>query len=217
MSLTLYIGNKNYSSWSLRPWLAMRMADIPFREVIIPLDRPETADSIAKISPNGRVPCLHSPDGVISESLAILEYLAEILPSAGLWPGDRAARACARAVASEMHSGFTALRTECPMNLRRGGRTKSVSADAQNDIARIEALWQDCRTRFGPGGAFLFGAFSNADAMFAPVVARIIGYGISVGSEAQAYCETIWHLPAMQEWRQAGIEEEWEISASDNA
>ena len=173
--LHLVIGNKNYSSWSLRPWIAMTMAGIPFRETVILLDTPETAAQIAEHSKAGRVPVLHHGRTIIWESMAILEYMAELFPEKHLWPKATAARALARSVANEMHAGFTALRSACPMNLRRAKKQVAMNDGVARDVARIESLWRECHQRHGKGEPFLFGKFSIADAMYAPVVTRLAG------------------------------------------
>jgi glutathione S-transferase len=209
MSLTLVIGNKNYSSWSMRPWLALRASNIPFEEVFIPLytDNPADKARILSFSRAGKVPALVDGDITVWDSLAIIEYLAERFPDAKLWPADRAMRAHARSISAEMHSGFMALRNECGMNLHRPVGPVSLSADAKANIARVEEIWRDCRQRYGKGGPFLFGAFGGADAMYAPVVHRFRTYAIEVGAEASAYMETMMALPAFREWTEAGLAE----------
>lgn len=207
----LVIGNKNYSSWSLRPWLAMRVAGIPFTEEVVPLDRPGTKKALLAHSPAGRVPVLRHGKITVWESLAILEYLAESFPDAGLWPKTRAARAMARSVSNEMHAGFGALRSACPMNMRRPRAALALSDQVKADAARIEAVWRDCRAGFGRGGKFLFGRFSNADAMYAPVVNRFDVYDIPVSRESRAYMEAVMALPAWAEWKAAGEAEPWVI------
>ncbi|ALG70147.1 glutathione S-transferase [Azospirillum thiophilum] len=211
--MTLVMGNKAYSSWSLRPWLAMKQAGLPFAETVIPLRQPDTAARIAAHSPSGRVPCLLDGDLVLWDSLAICEYVAELAPGAGLWPADRAARAVARAVSAEMHSGFVSLRTTMSMDLRRDRKGEGMTEATAADIARIEALWADARTRFGgpAGGPFLFGAFTIADAMFAPVVTRLETYGVAVSPETRAYMDAVLALPAMREWTAAAKAEPWEL------
>ncbi|WP_315775254.1 MULTISPECIES: glutathione S-transferase family protein [unclassified Bradyrhizobium] len=213
MTLKLVIGNKNYSSWSMRPWLALRGCDIAFEEIVIPLYTDDPADKarILKHSPAGKVPILI--DGAISvwDSLAIIEYLAERFPQAGLWPADAAARAHARSVCAEMHSGFPALRNECPMNLHREVRPVELSADAKANIARIEDIWRDCRARYGNGGPFLFGRFGAADAMFAPVVTRFHSFAIPVAAETRAYMDTMMAMPEFAAWVKDGLAESWII------
>ena len=209
MALTLVIGNKNYSSWSFRPWIAMKAAGIPFEEVLIPLNASDFKERLLKLSGTGKVPVLIDGDARVWESLAILEYLAERFPDAGLWPADTQARAHARAIAAEMHAGFGALRTECPMCLWRPAMRRDLSPDTQANVQRIDAMWADCRARFGAGGPFLFGRFSAADAMYAPVVARFVTYAISVGAASQAYTNAVTALPAYVEWKAAGVQETW--------
>jgi glutathione S-transferase len=209
VSLRLIIGNKNYSSWSLRPWLAMTVAGIPFEEEVVPLHTPEFAARVLPLSPTGRVPVLIDGDTVVWESLAILEYLNDAFPRAQLWPEGTPARAHARALAHEMHAGFAPLRRACPMNLWRPVTTPELPADVQANVARIDAMWSDCRARFGSGGPFLFGAFSAADAMYAPVVSRLRSYGIGVGPLARAYMDAILALPAWRAWHSAAVKEPW--------
>ena len=218
MTLTLVIGNKNYSSWSMRPWLALRANNIPFEEVFIPLytDTPADKQRILSFSRAGKVPALIDGDITVWDSLAIIEYLAERFPEAKLWPEDRAMRAHARSISAEMHSGFMALRNECGMNLHRPVGAVALSADAKANIARVEEVWRDCRQRYARSGPFLFGAFTGADAMFAPVVHRLRTYAIDVGAEAKAYMETMMALPAFREWTEAGLAETIRIEKFEN-
>jgi glutathione S-transferase len=209
MALTLLIGNKNYSSWSFRPWFAMKVAGIAFDEQVISLDAPDFKARVGHISGSGKVPALADGAVKVWESLAILDYLAERFPQAGLWPADRAARAQARAIAAEMHAGFTALRNECAMNMWRPVMARELTPQALADIRRIDAIWTDCRNRFGAGGPFLFGAFSAADAMYAPVVSRFHTYAVDVGAAARTYMAAVMALPAWQEWRSAALQEPW--------
>jgi glutathione S-transferase len=208
MTLKLVIGNKNYSSWSMRPWLALRANDIAFEEVFIPL---YTGDAdkqrILDVTPSGKVPALVDGDITIWDSLAIIEYAAERFLEARLWPEDRAARAHARSISAEMHSGFMALRNECGMNLHRPIGAIALSADARANIARIQEIWIECRERYGKSGPFLFGAFSGADAMFAPVVHRFRTYAIEMPPLALDYMQAMMALPAFQEWTRAGLAE----------
>ena len=180
--LKLVIGNKNYSSWSMRPWLALRANDIAFEEMFIPLYTDDKADKdrILSFSRAGKVPALIDGDVTVWDSLAIIEYLAEKFPEARLWPEDRARRAHARSISAEMHSGFMALRNECGMNLHRPVGAVALSDDARANVARIQEIWADCHGRYGKEGPFLFGAFGGADAMFAPVVHRFRTYAIEV-------------------------------------
>jgi glutathione S-transferase len=208
MALTLVIGNKNYSSWSMRPWLALKACGIGFDEVSIPLYTGEAdKQRILKFSRSGKVPVLVDGDVTVWDSLAIIEYAAERFPDAHLWPADRASRAHARSVSAEMHSGFAALRNECGMNLHRAIGPKSLSADARADIARIQESWAECRQRYGKLGPYLFGAFGAADAMYAPVVHRFRTYAIEVSPDVQRYMDTMLALPAMQEWTRAALAE----------
>lgn len=213
--LRLYIGNKNYSSWSMRPWLAMRHAGIVFEELTIALFEDGYKQRISAISPSGRVPCLVDGEITVWDSLAILEYLAD--SRSDLWPADAAPRARARSACAEMHSGFSALRDAMPMNLRARlpgrGRRPEVAAD----IRRMVALWTECRRRDGAGGPFLFGRFSNADAMFAPVVWRFLTYSVEVDTaEARNWMNTMRGLPAMQQWLADAQTEPHAIDAYDN-
>jgi glutathione S-transferase len=208
MSLKLIIGNKNYSSWSFRPWIALKAAGIAFDEEVIPLYE-GSKDRILAHSPAGKVPVLIDGATRVWESLAILEYAAEKFPDAGLWPSDPAARAHARAISTEMHAGFVALRTECGMVMWRPHLRKNLSDDAKANIARIQALWTDARTRFGASGPFLFGRFCAADAMYAPVVSRFETYAIDVTVPVKAYMQAMIALPAWQEWRRAALNESW--------
>jgi glutathione S-transferase len=213
---TLYIGNKNYSSWSLRGWLMAKAAGITFEEVLIRLRQPNTKAEVLRHSPSGRVPALVHGEVSIWESLAIGEYLAELFPDAQLWPHDRGARAVARAASTEMHAGFSALRTHFPMNMRSSFPNRASTPEVQADIDRINAIWHDCRTRFGKDGAFLFGsAFSNADAMYAPVVSRFRTYKVELDPGAQAYCDAVWAFPPMQEWVAGAKNEPWVIEDSE--
>jgi len=207
--LTLIIGNKNLSSWSLRPWIAMKQAGIEFAERKILLDRPETKGEIKKYSPSGRVPCLIDGDLAIWDSLSILEHLAEKFPEKHLWPEDAKARAIARSVTAEMHSGFSDLRNLWPMNFSREGM-RHLTYGLDRDIARIAEIWETSRRDYGEriGGPFLFGAFSIADAMYAPVVSRFVTYGpVDLPPRAAAWLKMMWSLPAMREWG-AGAKEE---------
>jgi len=208
MALTLVIGNKNYSSWSMRTWLMLKGAGLPFTEVNIPLyTGPADKQRILDYSPSGKVPILVDDGVTIWDSLAIVEYLADRFPQAGVWPADRAAGALARSISSEMHSGFMALRGECPMNIHRPVRARTLSADAQADAARIDEIWRDCRKRFGKDGPFLFGRFSAADAMFAPVVHRLRIYAVGVSAEARTYMAAMAAFAPFKEWTDAALKE----------
>ena len=217
--LKLVIGNKNYSSWSMRPWLALRANNIPFEEVSIPLYTDNTADKdrILSFSKAGKVPTLIDGDLTVWDSLAIIEYLAEKFPDTELWPRDRAARAHARAISAEMHSGFVPLRSECGMNLHRPIRAVALSDDARANVTRIQDIWADCHTRYGKQGPFLFGAFSAADAMYAPVVHRFRTYAIPVKREAQPYVDAMMALPAFQQWTRDGLAETLLIERFEDA
>lgn len=205
-NMTLVIGTKRFSSWSLRPWLAAKMAGAEFDEVLIALRQPETKAEILKHSPSGKVPCLIHGGLAVWDSLAICEYLAELHPT--LWPEGREARAVARSVSAEMHSGFPNLRNVCSMDIGAVTPLAEVPPEVQAEVDRIQALWNDCRARFGAkaGGPFLFGRFSIADAMYAPVVSRFTTFAIKMDPVSQAYCDAIWSLPALQEWKQAAAE-----------
>jgi len=215
MTLRLIIGNKNYSSWSMRPWIAMKAAGIAFDETVISLYVEGSEAAIRAHSPAGKVPILIDGQGDrevrVWESLAILEYLAEKFPAARLWPSDPAARALARAISTEMHAGFVPLRQQCGMNMWRPPAKRDLSEDAKANIARVQALWTDARTRFGAGGPFLFGRFCAADAMYAPIVSRFETYAIDVSAPVAAYMQAVIALPAWQEWRRAALRETWVI------
>lgn len=205
----LIIGNKNYSSWSFRPWFAMKGAGLYFEETVIPIGTPDFKERVSKLSATTKVPVLVDGDIVVWESLAIIEYVAEIRPDARLWPADRAARAHARAIANEMHAGFAALRRHCPMNMARPVIARALPDDVVADVRRIDAMWQMCLARFGGGGPFLFEQFSAADAMYAPVVSRFHTYAIEVSGPSRAYMDAIMGTPAWNEWRQAALQETW--------
>jgi glutathione S-transferase len=207
--LQLIIGNKNYSSWSFRPWLAMKMAGIAFAETLISLEATDFKVRVTAMSGAGKVPVLLDGDVRVWESLAILEYLAERFPATGLWPQHPAARAHARAVAAEMHAGFQALRRQLPMNVWRPVIPRPLDADAQQDVARIDAIWSECRARFGATGPFLCGAFGAVDAMYAPVVWRFHTYAVEVSAVARDYMQALKALPAWGEWREAARREPW--------
>jgi len=207
--LKLIIGNKNYSSWSMRPWIAMRHAAISFEEEVIPLYEPGSRERILSYSRAGKVPVLRDAEATIWDSLAILEYLAERFPDAALWPDDVAARAHGRSIAAEMHSGFINFRRHCPMNMRRAKRKIALTEEAAGDVRRIEAIWSEARARFGGKGPFLLGDFSIADAMYAPIVSRFFSYAVEAGAVAEAYMATMMALPAWQEWQRAGEAEPW--------
>jgi len=209
MALKLVIGNKNYSSWSLRPWIGMKVAGIAFEEIFIPLYEPGSKEKILSYSPGGKVPILLDGDNAVWESLAILEYLAEKFPDAGLWPKEASTRAVARSVAHEMHGGFMPLRNHCPMNMWRPVIKRELPPEVGANVRRIENLWNDCRARFGRAGPFLFGRFGAVDAMYAPVVSRFHTYTVDVNAGARAYMDAVMALPAWREWREAGVKETW--------
>ena len=210
-NLVLVIGNKAYSSWSLRPWLLMRQAGITFDEVRVSLYAEGAKQNIQQHSPAGKVPVLKDGGLTIWDSLAICEYLAERHPDKHLWPDGVVARAHARAISAEMHSGFTNLRTQMPMNVRREIPGRARTPEVAAEIARIDTIWSDCRRRHGANGPFLFGAFSIADAMYAPVVSRLRTYGVALRGAAAQYADAIHALPAMQEWI-AGARAETEVN-----
>lgn len=214
-ALTLVIGNKNYSSWSLRPWLALRAAGLPFEEVLIPLYGPASKAQILRWSPSGKVPALVEGESVTWESLAICERAAELAPTAGLWPADAVARAFARSVSAEMHAGFLALRTLCPCNLRI--RTKRpLTPEVEADVARLKSLWRECRERFGSGGDFLFGRFGIADAMYAPVLTRFRSWGIPIeDAVVRRYSDAVLAWPHFREWEKAALQETERIASSE--
>jgi glutathione S-transferase len=204
--LTLVIGNKNISSWSMRPWLVARAFGIPFTEVRVLLDQADTAANIARYSDAGRVPVLVAGEITVWDSLAIAEYLAEQFPDKHLWPQDVAARALARSVVAEMHSGFAGLRTAMSMNIQARLPGRGRTAAAQADIGRICEIWEECLARYGHRG-FLFGEFSIADAFFAPVVTRFQTYGVALAPALQAYCERVLAHPAVAEWVEGALRE----------
>ena len=218
---TIYIGNKNYSSWSLRPWLALRHADAAFEEVLIALDQPDSATNLRRHSPSGRVPVLQHGALTIWETLAICEYLAEQFPDARLWPADPGARAHARAVSNEMHAGFAALRHNLPMDISRRWPLGNRLAKVGPDVERVAAIWRECRERFGSRGAngagdFLFGGFTIADAMFAPVVTRFVTYSVPLDPVSSAYVAAVLNWPAMRDWTAAARAEPWVINDDVN-
>jgi glutathione S-transferase len=207
MALHLVIGNKNYSSWSLRPWIAMKATAIPFEETVISLEAKDFKARVTALSAAGRVPVLIDGDVHVWESLAILEYLAEKFPTARLWPKESGARAHARAIASEMHAGFMPLRRHLPMNIARPVKPRSLDDGAAADVKRIDAIWSGCLAKYG--GPFLFGGFGTADGMYAPVVWRFHTYAIEVSGAARSYMDAMLALPASVEWRNAARRESW--------
>jgi glutathione S-transferase len=216
MPLKLIVANKAYSSWSLRPWILLAHFKIPFEDVTIPLDLPDTRKRILAHSPNGKCPSLH--DGPISvwESIAIVDYVAEKYPDKPIWPKTKAARALARSVSAEMHAGFQALRNHCPTNFRRPVKKRELTSEVEADVARIEAAWAGARKEFGKAGPFLFGRFSAADAMFAPVVNRFHVYDVPVKRATRAYMDAIMELPAWKAWINDAEAEPWRIERYEN-
>jgi glutathione S-transferase len=216
MANILYIGNKNYSSWSLRPWLCLRWAGIEFTEQLIRLDQPgygkgRIAEVLA-ISPTGRVPCLHANGLVVWDTLAIAEWAAEERPQAGLWPAERALRATARSVTAEMHSGFAAIRRDLAMNIHRRCPAQNWAEDTRADLERIERLWTGLREQHGACGAWLFGKRSIADAFYLPVAARLRTYGVKLGPVAQQYCDFLLTDPDFRAWETDSIPDSWDAS-----
>ena len=215
--MKLLIGNKCYSSWSLRAWLLMRATGIAFTEQLVLLDEPGFKEAIFAAAPGsgGTVPTLVDGDIAVWETLAICEYLHDTQPQAGIWPRDKAARAHARAIASEMHAGFTALRGACPMNLGKRFAARDRGPGVARDVERLTGLWRQARERFGAGGPFLYGAFSAADAMFAPIVTRLDSYGIAVDPASRDYMQAVLALPAYREWLAAALVEPWIVAQDE--
>ncbi len=214
--LKLIVGSKNYSSWSMRAGVAIELTGQPYEEVVIQLDRPDTAERIRAHSPAGRVPVVHDGDLVVWDSLAVCEYLAERFPSAGLWPADGRARAVARSISAEMHSGFQALRSAMPMNLRRQQPLASPGADVLADVARIRALWRELLEQ-PRDGEFLFGRFGIADAMYAPVIGRFRSYGVALDGPEARYADAVWRHPAVVKWLEGAAAEQARIPKYDGA
>ncbi|WP_181704034.1 glutathione S-transferase family protein [Chthonobacter albigriseus] len=213
--MKLVIANKNYSSWSLRGWLVAKASGLPFEEILVGLDLPDTHARITQYSKAGRVPVLVDGDVTVWDSLAIAEYLAEKAPDAGLWPADSAARAHARAITAEMHSGFMGLRGHYPMNIRRPVASRPETPAAAADIARVKEIWRDARRAHGQGGPFLFGRFTIADAFYAPVASRFVTYAVPLGPVETAYVEALFSYPAMAEWLEAGRAETWIVPSDE--
>lgn len=215
MALTLAIANKVYSSWSMRPWLVMRHFEIVFDEIVIPMDLEMSKAEMLRHAPTGKCPSLAEGEITVWDSLAIIEYIAESYPELPVWPRDRAARAMARSLAAEMHSGFMALRRNMPMNMKRRPTKlqfeRETQAAVDADVARLESAWARARHRFGAGGPFLFGAFSAADAMFAPVVNRLQIYDVAVGRDTRVYMDAIMALPAWRDWEAEAAAEGWRL------
>jgi glutathione S-transferase len=212
---TMVVGNKNYSSWSLRGWLAAKQSGIPFEEVVVRLSDPALRPELVKHSPSGLVPVLKHRERVIWESLAIIEYLAEQRPDARLWPADDGARAFARSVSAEMHAGFRALRSNMPMNLRKSLPGEGRGPGVAENIERVCKIWCECRGRFGEGGPFLFGHFTGADAMYAPVATRFRTYAVELDPVCRAYVDAVLAFPAYREWHAAALEEPWIIAEDE--
>lgn len=211
----LIIGNKAYSSWSLRAWLALKHTGVPFTETVLFMDTPAFKPAILKYSPTGKVPLLKLDSLAVWDSFAICEYLAEQFPAAKLWPEDAAARALARSVSAEMHSGFMAIRKNMPFNCRASGRHVSMTAELETEINRVTELWRECQKHYGQGGPWLFGRFSIADAMYIPVALRFVTYGTKLDGTARTYLETAQSLPAIREWIAAAILEKEVIETSE--
>lgn len=212
---TLVLANKNYSSWSARALLVLAEAGVAFEEVVIPLDRPETAEAIARHSPSGLLPVLKHGDSAIWDSLAITEYVAEHCPAAGVWPEDAAARAVARSVAAEMHAGFRELRAHMPMNVRASKPGRGRTADVEADIRRVTGIWRDCRQHWGSDGLFLFGRWCAADAFFAPVVSRFRTYDVELDDVCRSYAQAVLARPSVVAWFAAADAEPWAIDKYD--
>jgi glutathione S-transferase len=205
--LKLVIGSKNFSSWSLRAWLALEHVGAPYEEIFISFGDPDWREQIKRYSPSGKVPYLIDGTLGIWDSLAIVETLNELFPEAKLWPSDLAARAFARSVAAEMHSGFGALRNDMPMDLQASAPGKGHTPEALADAARIQEIWRACRKRFGASGPYLFGAFTAADCFYAPVVFRFLSYGVTLDATAKSYCDAILAHPSVKSWRDAALRE----------
>lgn len=209
--IAIVVGNKNYSSWSLRGWLALKATGVDFDEIVIPLRQPNTKAEILRHSPGAKVPILKHKGITVWESLAICEFLAETYPSAKLWPADPVPRAHARSVSAEMHAGFEALRTNMPMDMRASKPGKGMADGVQADIDRVSTIWRECRERYGKNGPYLFGHFTMTDAMFAPVVSRFVTYGVKLDAASAAYRDAMWAMPAMKSWVEAAKREPWTI------
>jgi glutathione S-transferase len=209
--LKLVIANKLYSSWSLRPWLVLRAFAIPFEEVVIPLRQADSKARVLEVSPSGKVPALIDGDQTIWESMAIIEYIAESYPGLAIWPKERKARAHARSISNEMHSGFQPLRQGCPMDASARYKTPEITDAMRANIDRIETIWAEAQAKFGGAGPYLYGAFSAADAMYAPIAFRLDGYSIPVSTAARRYIDTILRHPGVAQWRAAALKEPWTI------
>lgn len=215
MPVTLFIANKAYSSWSMRPWLLMASMGIPFEEVVIPMARPDSKKKMLKHSPVGKMPALKDGDVIVYESIAVIEYIAEKYPQKNIWPKNKAARALARSLSAEMHAGFQALRQHCPTVFRRPVKARELTPEAALDVARLESAFANTRKAYGRGGPFLFGKFTAVDAMFAPIVTRLHIYDIKVSKTTRAYMDAIMALPAYQAWIKDAAKEKWAIEKFD--
>lgn len=211
----LFIGNKSFSSWSLRPWMAMKQLGIPFEETVIRLRQPDTKANIRALARSEKLPCLHHGRRTIWESISILEYVAELFPEKALWPRDQEARAMARSISAEMHAGFAELRSQWGMNLRRRKSPKPLEGPARDQAARIEDYWRRMRAGYGQGGPFLFGHFTAADAMYAPVVIRFDTYGGNLSPETRAYCDAILATDSIKQWYAEAAAEPWPEPSPD--
>ena len=208
----LIIANKLYSSWSMRPWLVMTAFDIAFEETVIPLRREQTSEKIRAFSPSGKVPVLIDGEITVWESLAVIEYLAEKFPEKAIWPQSTEARACARSICAEMASGFLPLRKACPMNLGKRFAPKSWDGDVMASVDRVKELWRRTRAEFAGDGAFLFGDFTAADAMYAPVASRLATYGFELDDDTEAYTQAVFAHPAFEKWTAQALVEPWTIA-----
>ncbi|MBP9853781.1 MAG: glutathione S-transferase family protein [Candidatus Omnitrophica bacterium] len=211
----LVIGNKNYSSWSMRPWILLKYFKIPFQEIFIQLYEGNYKEQLLKYSPSGKVPALVHGSLHVSESLAICEYIADLYPKKTIWPSKKGDRAWARSISAEMHAGFIKIRRGMPMNIRGSYPGKGRTPEVDMDIKRIVEIWTECRKTFKKKGPFLFGHFTVADAMFLPVVTRFRTYGVETSGLAAEYVQTMLNLPEFKEWEKAGIKEPWFIKASE--
>jgi glutathione S-transferase len=209
----LVIGNKNYSSWSMRPFIGLKAAKIPFEEKLVRMDDPAFSTKVLRVSKSGRVPLLLVDGKPIWDSLAILEYIADLKPS--MWPANRMARATARSVCAEMHAGFHGMRGSCPVNIRRTPKPVVLNDATRKDIARIDEIWTSCRREFGKAGPYLFGKFSLADAMYTPVASRFETYGIKVSKTARDYQKILLNTPAYLEWKEGALKEPWIVQEDE--
>lgn len=211
----LFVGNKNYSSWSLRPYMALKQSGIAFDEKLIRFGEPAFGNAIRKVSAAGQVPVLQHGKLTIWDSLAILEYVAETWPSKNLWPKNRSARAMARSVCAEMHTGFGSLRNACPMNIRRPVKPIPMAEAVMKNLARIDSIWSVCRKNHGKGGDFLFGKFSNADAMFAPIASRINTFDLKISKANRAYVNAVLETKAYCAWKTDALQEPWMVAEDE--